>query len=153
MSSLEIASTFGDPFRVRESPDDHVRARGFGENRDRFRDFLVNRAWTCLETANEGDGPPNAATKDGCGRGRGMLQEDDSGKKDSCASQKAGDRNGFLGDRDRNLGSGFGVRERGDRGGISMEGEDFLRMSVGKIGREGARTVRVERDGSRNRDF
>ena len=99
-----------------------------------------------------------------------MLQEVDSGKKDSCASQKAGDLNGFLGDRDWNLGSGFGVRGRGDRGGISVEivshrsgreggsrqkiiREDFLRMSVGKIGREGARIVRVERDGSRNRDF
>ena len=67
-----------------------------------------------------------------------MLQEVDSGKKDSCASQKAGDLNCFLGDRDRNLGSGFGVHGRGDRGGISVGGGGFLE-NVSREDRSGRR--------------
>ena len=50
----------------------------------------------------EGGGPLNAAKKDRCGRGSGMLQEADFGKKVRFARQEIGDLKGFFGDRDRN---------------------------------------------------
>ena len=157
------------------SSDDHVRERGFFDNRDRVRGFLVNRvrdrghdAWTRVETVIEGGCPLNAAKKDMCGRGSGMLQEADSGKV-RFARQEIGDLNEFFGDRDRNRGSGICVRERGARGGASVEiashqigreggsrqkivREDLLGISFGKIVREGARLARVESDGNTQRN-
>ena len=62
-----------------------------------------------MGTVIEGGCPLNAAKKDKCGRGSGMLQEADSGKKVRFARQEIGDLNGFFGDRNR--GSGICVRE------------------------------------------